>query len=471
MTRPSVLFVSLTLITASCSHPNSLPGPQDVRVKLSDYRSVQERAQQDSSLALAVAISGGGHRAGNYGIGALAALELIGPPHGLRSEIDYLSTVSGGGLAGGFLTSYEAAEEGLLALNAPRSLTSSFFEACGRTVDEETALCRRDVLRANLEHALWKRMTSLRILFTPLTSGDALETSIDNNILGLRSNGTSLTLGDIFVPRNSDKRVRLPYWVANGTIFENGAIFPFTPDVLSTYGVSEYNHRMKRHRQLSDPFSLPLAVGLKASASFPVVIPSTIVSVKRQPNDKDPTAYLRILDGGLADNLGVLTALDLLRYEPGTRRKVLVVIDAYPGTGFPFSDRDRSERPLSVIRRIGDIGLESWHGKQSTFIPAIAKNENVTVIYLGFDKLLEQLATFSQKDSDPGCARLAAAEPLPDDAQELSDLRDAARSVGTRLQISPERQRLLLRAGRLVILVNCKAILGAISPSSTRAVH
>ena len=42
-------------------------------------------------------------------------------------------------------------------------------------------------------------------------------------------------MGDIFIPRDSNKMVLLPYWAANATIYQNVAIFPFTPDVLQHY--------------------------------------------------------------------------------------------------------------------------------------------------------------------------------------------------------------------------------------------
>ena len=63
------------------------------------YRSVQDRPSQDPEMAVAVAISGGGYRAANFGLGVLLALEKLPMPSGqnVLSEVDYFSTVSGGG--------------------------------------------------------------------------------------------------------------------------------------------------------------------------------------------------------------------------------------------------------------------------------------------------------------------------------------------------------------------------------------
>jgi hypothetical protein len=67
-------------------------------VDLAEYRSVQERAAQDSDIVIVVAISGGGQRAGNFGTGVLLGLEEIkAGPGDLLDEVDYFSTVSGGG--------------------------------------------------------------------------------------------------------------------------------------------------------------------------------------------------------------------------------------------------------------------------------------------------------------------------------------------------------------------------------------
>ena len=62
---------------------------------LGEMPSQNRRPAQDPSLALAIAISGGGHRSANFGVGVLTGLEKIG----VLKEVDYISTVSGGGFA------------------------------------------------------------------------------------------------------------------------------------------------------------------------------------------------------------------------------------------------------------------------------------------------------------------------------------------------------------------------------------
>ena len=107
-----IAMVGVLLVLAGCAtreeastvHPHLAGRPfQECPVDLTGYKSVQTRAGQDASLGVAVAISGGGHRAGNFAVGVMLALEeLTGGPSAVSNalmEIDYLSTVSGGGLA------------------------------------------------------------------------------------------------------------------------------------------------------------------------------------------------------------------------------------------------------------------------------------------------------------------------------------------------------------------------------------
>ena len=125
-----------------------------------------------------------------------------------------------------------------------------------------------------------------------------------------------MTLGDLFVRQGQPRPVRLPYWVANALVFENGAIFPFAPDILEQYRVRGYIHHMAEHRY--DPRrqgyhefvdGVPLSVGMTASGKCPILIPATALTSSYDRN----YPHLRLIDGGPGDNLGVLTALRKLR--------------------------------------------------------------------------------------------------------------------------------------------------------------
>ena len=108
---PAVIWVALSVCgcgpqrcAPSLIHPHT-PGKlfQESSVDLSFYKPVQERPGQDANIVFAVAASGGGYRAANFATGALLGLEELknsnSPSRNALSEVDYFSSVSGGGFA------------------------------------------------------------------------------------------------------------------------------------------------------------------------------------------------------------------------------------------------------------------------------------------------------------------------------------------------------------------------------------
>ncbi|MEM7657005.1 MAG: patatin-like phospholipase family protein, partial [Bacteroidota bacterium] len=292
-------------------------------VQLDHYRSVQDRPGQDSSIAVGLAISGGGARAYNFAMGVLLGLEQIeGPGSNILEEVDYVSTVSGGSFAGGAFIAARYEHE-RLGIETPFSLQAHY----------DTTI-----------QAVFKRsyfLPVVRAWFNPITvisklnDGDELERSIDRHLLRAkerskdlgRKESRSIKLGDCFIPKDSlHLPVRHPMMVSNSTVFTNMAIFPFSPDILDTFQISGFTHNMKRYQNLPafDPYDLPLAVGIKASGSFPGAISNSILE-----STFDSTyRYLHLIDGGVADNVGFRTALAMLSQDTVAKKKILLVVDA-----------------------------------------------------------------------------------------------------------------------------------------------
>ncbi len=450
-----------------------------VEFDLQKYRSVQLRPGQDSDLALAVAISGGGERAGNVGLGAMLQLERLSLHHtnNLLREVDYFSTVSGGGLpVAGYLS-------GLLSLQATGGMTGGFlysnflYGSCSPSRCRECAFnkqeyhgegCRFESMRANYHWTLLGGLFHPRTLLTSYDRGDVLERKWDTRLLGVRWPGQdSFTLGDVFVPRLAAPWPRVPYWIANATVLENGAIFPFTPDVVERYAVSQFNHRMQS-RALACPYDLPLAVGLKTSASFPAAIPATSLKLT---NDVQP-AYLQLSDGGLSDNLGVWTAMKMLRDDTNATRKVLIVIDAYTGHGLPMDGSVHSPTMGKVAARTMGISLDSWRGRYREVVETLCAQAGIEPVFLSFDHLDSHGAELEEGK----CAGLinplaARRQPLQTKVQgprkrqgewfkaQLIKIRAAARATPTSLSLSPEEQDVLVTAGKLIICLHQDDIL------------
>lgn len=415
------------------------PDDQAPQVDLTLYKSPEDRpGPQNRSHHLVVAVSGGGHRAGNLAFGVLLALEKLecGADRDGLKEIDYFSTVSGGGFGvGAYLAtlsdSMAKADGDADARRAQFQLAMAASEKDEKQVD----------LMRNLERGYNNRAAraglSLRAAFTSLDRGDFLEAALDRFLLGSdHRGGRSLTLGDVWVPKGSAAPAVLPSWVANATAFQNGAIVPLSPDTLQAYGVTSYIHARKKVEvggsDLAAYATVPLAVAMKASASFPGLLPATTLAI----SGKDPAnPYLHLLDGGLSDNLGMLTAVSLMRQLAGQGTSALVLIDAFTGETEPFSKESGSPRFYQSIFRTTGISLDSWHSRFQGMLRAML-GETPTV-YLGFSSLDDKV--------DDG-------------------LRTKVEAIRTEINISVEQQKVLLQASDLLVAKNREALCKAIFP-------
>jgi len=451
-------------------------------VDLDVYKSVQQRVGHGDGrrVAVAAAVSGGSQRSAYFGLGVLMGLERIHRseaawPNGL-SEIDYFSTVSGGSIAvGAYLSSLHdhiyfggdrphagSPKDYRLA----RALGWPGSDRAASPGDLDDQRCDPNLL-GRLERG-YAQLTiegafSLATLGV-LDAGDFLESALDSRALGrdwrrsklaARSDprGAALTLGDVFIRRGRPQPVRLPYWIPNAMVFENGSIFPFTPDILEHYRVRGYVHHMAHHRYDPDRHGydefidrVPLSVGMTASGKCPILIPATVLTSSYDRNHP----HLRLVDGGPADNLGVLTALRLLRDEkhPDVRRKVLIAVDAYNGPLRPFSAGRSKPSALSSMIQTMTAPLDSWRGRSQEIVRALAASAefggDIQPVFLRFEDLL------GLEDFLPLCRH-----GLSDECAAYWNERNvtpyqACREISTWSTPSAEQRDLLLAAGRYV---------------------
>ncbi len=495
--RPAALVLSIliclligcarTRYEASHIYPLCEKPYEECPVKLCDYKSVQQRANgQDPNLALAVAISGGGPRAANFCAGALLELEQTtnydSTQNNILCEVDYFSTVSGGGFAAAAYISslydhlyFKKTYDGYSFASALRYPPEDYQPVkcpCKKPPADDEVIdpCIRRHLKGFYPDIIKDMVKDVLSLLLPglFSQTGSFEQSIDNNILGYRwrkmklqtlaesqQRGLSLTLADVFVSKDDpNTKVRLPYWVANATAYENGAIFTFTPDYLKLYKIYGYKHRSKEYKlttqRSSDEFiwKMPLSVAATASASFPVATYPTTLWNSLDPNNP----YLHLYDGGMAENLGVITAVRLLDNdcEDTVTTKALIVIDAYQGTFAPFSNTRRPPPVGKTAIRALDIYLDSWRGRYREIVRSLCSNKGVGVVFISFDELAELT----------DCGPLLDFGLDPNDVIKLtakSDCGDAPfnllRSISTlklrdKGKLSSAEQNLLLAAGR-----------------------
>jgi len=426
LTKLQISLLALILLTSCSTRTSSLskfnpPANQTPKFTLSDYKSPENRSNhQRKDISVVVTISGGGHRAGNFGVGVLKALEKISCKDktiNLLKEIDYFSTVSGGGFAAGtyISTLYDH-------LSSGNSFESFSFSSIIQNA--ETGVSRN--LERGYHNILLKALANIRSIGV-LDRGDFLERQFDWKILGAKKRGKSIKLKDILIPVESSSIVKMPIWVANSSIYENGGIFPFIPSTFERYRVKSYTHQLKKVTAADENLlsrteigDIPLSIGLKASASFPNVVPATTLESSYDPLNK----YIHLFDGGLSDNLGIITGLKIL-LENQNAYKLLIVIDAYKGQFEPFSDQEGSPTLLEISLKTTVISLDAFRSRHHWTINQIKESKNnmggpINVVYLNFDDLPE-------------------------------DIFKKVTAIGTDFNISPEQQDELFEAGNVIV--------------------
>ncbi len=359
----------------------------DLELDVAEDHSPALRPEQAPEVALALALSGGGMRAANFAVGVMLAMEQQPTlASNLLLETDYLSTASGGGFAAAAFLG--ARFEHLHQAATPRPVFS--FAA---RVAPETPL--GEALRTGYGRML--TAPGCKTVTVARDRGHGFEQLLHDRLLAAASptaaaRGRTLVLGDLFRPVALPVAAEqlLPQWVANATSAESGVRVPLTPGVLARAFVTGYVHRCA-DRTLHDPYALPWSVALKASASLPGVIPETVLAT----GHADTANRLHLTDGGVADNQGIITALEILRQvglrEPGVRRKILIVVDAYRGddeADFSASPSGRvaavaAGRAIYLLKAAQRLGYK-------TLGERLAAAHGIELYYLGFASIPDQ---------------------------------------------------------------------------------
>lgn len=417
------ISIGLFICLASCATRNAAihtfdESFQTPEIDLSLYKDPELRSSnQQKDVAVVLAISGGGYRSGNFASGVFEELENIDcgiENHNVLKEVDFISTVSGGGIPAALLTSTLTDYKNKVGSIEGYSFSN---ELKNNNLMRELERSRHNVLLAGL--------VSLASI-GPLDRGDFLQREFDKYLLGSERRGRSLTLGDIFIPKNKHKIPHSPMWIANATVFENGSIFPFYPDTIDEYEIEQYTHCLW-NENLESPYDLPLSIGLKASSSFPFVIPATTL---RSAHDKN-NMFIHLFDGGQSDNLGVLTALQMID-NIDKKRKILIIIDSYVGETEPFSGFEGSPTAVRAAIRATTISLDAWRIRYKWFVEQYKKKATLDgtkfdVINISFDSL-------------------------------DSDKKKAIKAIGTNFNISKNEQILLFDAASDVVSMKSKEI-------------
>ena len=340
------LLLTVCLALAGCAHyvvNNPLPATRTTPA----YRfNEAEALQNTNSLFICLVFSGGGTRAAALSYGVLEKLRdprivWKGVEKSLLDEVDCISSISGG--------SFTAAYYGLFRERIFTEFRPRFLD-----VDVEAALLRRVANPGN-----WVRLASPYFSRIDLAAEYYHEEIFEEKrFQALADDG------------------RRPFVIVNATNLANGERFEFTQEQFDFL--------------VSDLGPYPVARAVAASSAFPFLL--SPLSLKNYPHpatfelpadykgglldydtnrrryywarnraiyaDDKELPYLHLMDGGLADNIGLRPIESAYRRSSGFIRKlindaaiekfVLIIVNARPDSGDTIS-KDESPPGLGVV--------------------------------------------------------------------------------------------------------------------------
>jgi NTE family protein len=387
-----------------------------------------ERGDNSDSLNVLVTMSGGGYRAAALAYAVLEVLnetEIVweGRRKHLLEEVDIISGVSGGSLTAAYYVAFR----------------EDFF-----------VRFERDVLGLDLQSAVAARFLSPSQLWAQSSKhygrGDIFQQVLDEKVF------RGITFGQL--PRTR------PMVFVNATEIHYGQRFEFTQD--------SFDHLC------SDLSSFPVSRAVAASMAVPLFFsPITlwnhtascprVLQFALPAPSVDGSRFIHLMDGGLADNIGVRMPLELIAGHGGlletTRRagfrgvkkSVFLVINALPSPH--IEDDDSSETP-GLLRQfraavavpidrssVDSLGLlhaavDRWTGQLRVMPPE--RLQGVLDKDLQFHVIEVNLADVPADVEFDSIRRMATS--LRISPQELSALRRYARRA---LEQDPEWRRLL----------------------------
>ena len=431
----------------------------------SEVSCMTRPAQQDTVIG--VSLSGGGSRAALFGAAGLEALGRLRAPQGgsVLEQVNYLSSVSGGGLAAGYYSLHKPPRE-TPVLGPDGAMTEAyqaFFADFQAKVaqDFQTALIRR-------------QLGSFRFILNSALAATSLQEVLDERLLG------PATFGDLGA---RERRGDSPRVIFNTTLYNNGRRFVFTtlpPDIAQYDYVADLNRSLasrgitravpeivkQRWEELLpvspleleiDPCPVPVAMAVTASASFPPLVGPITFTVG------DELDYWHTGDGGLYENLGLETLMfafmKQLQDKKVRRGLILSFNSSYPfSVGFRLLGQ-RSE-PWTVFNydfsRIPSVMEERATAYWSLFYRGLQiegvfpDNTTLRIIFLNHDS-----ARWADDLSDLPEACRSETPPLtrPEDVQER------IAEIPTKLAMASACDRQLLHtAAAKVVAQNRQAI-------------
>jgi len=363
-----LLFVSLV----GCAHA-PINAPLARYQPNAGYRFDQlAPGDNTDSLFVVLTFSGGGTRAAALSYGVLKALRETpivwqGKTKRLLDEADLISTVSGG------------------------SFTGAYYALFGdRTFDGfESRFLKRDI-EGELTSELWNPVTLIRLASPSFDRIDLAAELYDRTIFEGKTYEALVS------------RPRRPFLVINATNMYLGERFEFIQDRFDQLG--------------SDLSSYPVARAVAASSAFPILLsPITLENYPSPPGyeqpewvqnalgdynlnrrrylqakewllytDKADHPYIHLLDGGLADNIGLRYVTDSIRDadRPGGIRQlinqgkidkmVVIIVNARTEPPERIDKKPRAPNVAEVAMKTATVAMDNYSFETIELIKDIA---------------------------------------------------------------------------------------------------
>jgi len=350
----SPLLLTLGLLVSGCAH-YPVNAPLTAVKPAGGYRfenAVTQTNSDDTSLVLA--FSGGGTRAAalSYGVLQELAKTEVGSrshEHRLLDDVKMVSAVSGGSITAAYYTLYG-------------DRIFSDYESRFLKKHAQTGLFLRLVAPWNLAR-----------LCSPRYCSSDLAAEYYDHLLFKGATFADLT------PRSGR-----PFLIVNATDLAIGARFEFTQDQFDLLQSDLSQFKISRAVAASAAFPLYFApVVLKNySAEHPAPEPEFIESVLSNPTassrlkdialqersyvDGDRRKFIHLVDGGIADNLGLRGPVEraIKIEEPGitaqapvkiSRRLVIIIVDASAERDYGCDSRDQTLGLGTVMGSVAQI--------------------------------------------------------------------------------------------------------------------
>lgn len=394
--RRNVLSCLLMFFVLGCASTNGIPLPSYAkRLDPSTLQWLDQHAYLDASnygpqakrpgqlypnIDFMVAASGGGQRAASFTLGVLRELEEITPKAtgSLLTEVDYFSTVSGGGWP------------------------VAAYLARRKSVQDAGATYRLD--EAEIAE-ITKRLRTLRLNLFSNCLNRKLEEEVTRT-----SASESITLGQIFV--SPDTTPDLPYVFANAAIHDDGSPFVFSEEYYEKLKVTSLRY-CGESESVRDFYPTRLSTAIGTSASFPGSRHVTAdldlcrnAVLRNSHICRFDYAYVHLVDGGIYDNLGYLTAFEVLssnRCKSDTdagsesssaghcsKRRVLLVVNSSGSTPMPVSKK-RDMNDFGVLTRIMlEGGTASPYSVFQRNVKRLSEALDIDVFLISFESIGKQ---------------------------------------------------------------------------------